>query len=191
MAALTLVARSQRCHGVSAALAEKLRTSNSPTGGIQASPRDPGDTYDLEMVASLRSRISAHVFELNDNALGSRRYPPFAQSSAPQYSKNYRLTQMGPSRIALLCECGKRTSGDRPVADRKALASTRLTVFLSTGATCMWTFITFRSCGPYRAYWPRRAGETCWPASPFGPCGPAGPCGPSSPWNSSPERRRT
>jgi hypothetical protein len=125
MAALTLVARSQRCHGVSAALAEKLRTSNSPTGRIQASPRDPGDTYDLEMVASLRSRISAHVFELNDNALGSRRYPPFAQSSAPQYSKNYRLTQMGPSRIALLCECGKRTSGDRPVADRKALASTR------------------------------------------------------------------
>ena len=164
MAALTLVARSQRCHGVSAALAEKLRTSNSPTGRI---PRDPGDTYDLEMVASLRSRISAHVFELNDNALGSRRYPPFAQSSTPQYSKNYRLTQMGPSRIALLCECGKRTSGDRPVADRKALASTRLTVFLSTGATCMWTFITFRSCGPYRAYWPRRASETSLNRPPF------------------------
>ena len=135
MAASTLVARSQRCHGVSAALAERLVTSNSPAGRIQASHRDPSDTYDLEMVASLRSRISAHVFELNDNALGSRRYPPFAQSSTPQYSKNYRLTQMGPSRIALLCECGKRTSGDRPVADRKALASTPSSPFGPAGPT--------------------------------------------------------
>ena len=76
MAASTLVERSQRCQGVSAALAEKLRTSNSPAGGIRASHRDPSNTYDLEMVASLCSRISAHAFELNKNALGSRRYPP-------------------------------------------------------------------------------------------------------------------
>jgi hypothetical protein len=116
MAASTLVARSQRCHGVSAALAERLRTSNSPTGSIQASHRDPSDTYDLEMVASLRSRISAHGSEPNDNDLGSRRYPPFAQSSAPQYCKKCRPTQIGPSRIVLLCECGKRSSCDRPVA---------------------------------------------------------------------------
>ncbi len=109
MAASTLVARSQRCHGVSAALAERLRTSNSPAGGIQASRRDPSDTYDLEMVASLRPRISAHALQLNDNALGSRRYPPFAQSSTPQYCKKSRLIQIGPSRIDLLCECGKRT----------------------------------------------------------------------------------
>jgi hypothetical protein len=32
--------------------------------------------------------FSAHAFVVNDNALGSLRYPPFAQSSAPQYSKN-------------------------------------------------------------------------------------------------------
>jgi hypothetical protein len=44
-----------------ATLAERLRTSNSPAGRIQASHRDPSDTYDLEMVASLRSRISAHA----------------------------------------------------------------------------------------------------------------------------------
>ena len=68
MAASTLVARSQRCQGVSTALAERLRTSNGPAGRIPASHRDPSDKYDLEMVASLRSRISAH-FELNDIAL--------------------------------------------------------------------------------------------------------------------------
>jgi hypothetical protein len=52
--------------------------------------------------------------ELNDNAVGSRRYPTFAQSSAPQYCKKYCLTQTGPSRIGLLCECGKGTPGGRP-----------------------------------------------------------------------------
>src|SRR6516164_8073630 len=105
MAASTLVERSQRCNGVSAPLAERLRTSNSPAGGIRASHRDPSDTYDLEMVASLCSRISAHAFELNDNASGPRRCPPFAESSA-QYCKKTSSDTKRTFAHRLLCERG-------------------------------------------------------------------------------------
>src|SRR6476646_8229841 len=49
IAASTLVARSQRSHGVSAALAARQRTSNMPPGGIQASRRELSVTYDFDI----------------------------------------------------------------------------------------------------------------------------------------------
>jgi hypothetical protein len=105
MAASTLVARSQRCHGVSAALAERLRTNNSPTGGIQASHRDPSDKYDLEMITS-HAQASSCMTMLWARAP----IPRSLESSASQYSKKYRLTQIEPPPHHLLCECGKRAT---------------------------------------------------------------------------------
>ena len=48
IAASALVARSQRSDGVSAALADRQRTSKTQAGGIQASRRARSDTYDFD-----------------------------------------------------------------------------------------------------------------------------------------------
>jgi hypothetical protein len=50
IAVSTLVARSQRSDGVSAALANRQRTSNMPADRIQASGRDLSVTYNFDMV---------------------------------------------------------------------------------------------------------------------------------------------
>jgi hypothetical protein len=67
IAVSTLVARSQRSHGVSAALADRHRASNVPAARIQASRRDLSATYDFDMsLPSLESpgRIVLSATEL-------------------------------------------------------------------------------------------------------------------------------
>src|SRR6476646_4551929 len=61
IAASMLVARSQRSDGVSAALADRQRTSNMPADIIQASRRDCSDTYDFDMSPTFARRPKANA----------------------------------------------------------------------------------------------------------------------------------